>query len=121
MPRHLYVVGAAGGVELKNNHGFDINKPFAGCCICGAVYQPNVNLPLEIATQKNIDWRVKHGKTHSERLHVSLAISGRWCTPEAANIFAAYGIISLTDMVMSEEHEVALFESKPIPVKEVES
>jgi hypothetical protein len=117
-PRHLYVVGAAGNTELVNNHGFDISKPYGGCCICGAVYQPMDSLN---ASQKVLDWRIKHGKTHSERLHVSLAISGRWCTPEAANIFAAYGIISLSDMVMSEEHEDALLKSKPIPVKEVES
>jgi|SRR6185295_10720227 len=125
-PRHLYLVGAAGGYHLQKNHNFDINKPHAGCCICGDVYQSQRDrnfrnsAELVMAGEDRLKWRLDHAKTHTAQEHLHLALSGRWCTPEAANRFAAYGIIALTDMVMSEEHESALFESSPIPSKEVQ-
>lgn len=94
--------------------GFDPNRPYTGCLICGRVFQDDDYLTRQV-------WSFKHAKTHKAKEHFELWMSGNWCTPEAAQVFAAFGIIALSDMVWSEEHKQALLESKPIIVKEVET
>lgn len=105
--RHLYVVGL-----VDRSEDFDPNKPYTGCRLCGVVFQD----PHEDVRKT---WSFNHARTHSEREHILLALSGCWCTPEAAVEFAARGIVPLSDMVLSEEHKNALLNATPIPVKEV--
>lgn len=52
--------------------------------------------------------------------HYSLAMSGRWTTPEAAFKLAAYGIISLSDLLVDDEVAVALMESSAVPKDDAE-
>jgi len=65
-------------------------------------------------------WSIKHARTHSAKEHALLAISGNWCTPEASQKFAAYGLIPITDMVLSDEHQDALRNAKSIPINDAE-
>lgn len=109
-------------------------KPYTGCRICGRVYQSSLDrahpwndLPEQtaltqafMAKQRRRAWAEKHSKTHTSTQHRQLAESGAWCTPEAAHILAAYGVIPVTDMIMSNDHSVALHESKAVPVNDVE-
>lgn len=118
----LYVVGAT---DLSNPGGLDITKSYSGCRLCGAVFQSKLdrefNTMIEYvdAMLMRKNWSHKHASSHSDKEHLNLAHSGAWCTPEAAQVFAGYGIIALSDMVLSDEHSEALLESKPIPVREV--
>jgi hypothetical protein len=100
---------------------FDPNCPYTGCRICGKVYQSEFDRTVgdfrHNMTALNLRkvWSVSHAKEHSSKEHLSLAYSGRWCTPEAAQKFAEYGIIAISDMVLSMEHEQALMESTSMP------
>jgi hypothetical protein len=105
---------------------FDTSCPYAGCRLCGAVFQSDDDRAVGdvahnySAMMQRKNWSQNHAKKHTDKEHLLLAYSGRWCTPEAAYRFASYGIIALSDMVMSDEHEGALRESKAIPINDVE-
>lgn len=105
---------------------FDPNCPYTGCRICGAVYQSEFDRAVGdfehnmLALSLRKEWSVSHAKRHSDKEHLNLAYSGRWCTPEAAKKFASYGIIAVSDMVLSLEHEQALLESSSVPFEDAE-
>lgn len=122
-PRSLVGVGLAVGLGQLTNLLFDIHKPYTVCCICGDVYQTSDdrvygNNPVTELARK--EWSHAHAREHSSTQHRQLALSGRQFTPEAANKLAAFGIISVSDMVMDNEVEDALRLSKPIPFNDSE-
>lgn len=124
-PRHLYMGGLTLG--LPQAMLFIPDRPCAGCRICGAVFQSDLDR-MQNPTKWDIhdaillqkEWREKHNKTHTDKEHLMLALSGMWCTPEAAQKLASYGIISLSDMVLYDETEDALLKSSPMPTDDVE-
>jgi predicted component of type VI protein secretion system len=68
-----------------------------------------------LAKQNRDAWAKTHAYTHTVQEHRQLKLSGRTMTPEAANKLAAYGVIPIVDMVLSDEHSAALRESKAVP------
>lgn len=116
--------GIAVGFSFLSGLLFDPNCPYTGCRLCGAVFQSGLdrdeNSDKFEAMEYRKLWSVRHAKTHPEREHLALAMSGMWCTPEAAQKFASYGIIALSDMVLFEETAQALKEGKSIPIEDVE-
>jgi len=131
--------GAAVGLEALEGLKFRKERPYTGCCICGAIFQSEADRnpvavyqrnPAEFSHRlSNVDiyaltlrenWRQKHAKTHPEHQHESFRKSGLWCTPEAAHRMAAFGIIPLSDALPESETEAALYESSPIPKDDVE-
>jgi hypothetical protein len=105
------------------NLSFRTDCPYTGCRICGAVYQSELDRTpgkdIEALNGRRL-WSFKHAKTHTPQEHYLLQISGSWCTPEAAKKLAAFGVIALTDMVLSEEHAQAMLESSPVPANDAE-
>lgn len=106
---------------------FEPDCPYTGCRICGDVYQSDLDrlkMPttddLAVAVLQRKEWSQRHAKSHSDREHLLLAYSGRWCTPEAAHKLASFGVIALSDMVLSDEHEEALLQSKAVPINDSE-
>lgn len=111
---------------------FDPAKSHTACKICGAVFQSNADRDLPpvggfaeshavwAAESIRRRWSHKHAKTHTEKEHERLKMSGRWCTPEAALKLVAYGIIPISDAVLDPEIEDALRESSPIPFNDSE-
>lgn len=107
---------------------FDKDKAFTGCRICGAIFQSDADrttpddddIQLALNTNVRKAWSHKHAKQHKQREHVALAMSGNWCTPEAASKFAAFGIVPITDLVMSEEVAAALATAPSKPQDDVE-
>jgi hypothetical protein len=91
---------------------FDPNFPHTCCLICGAVYQTAVDRlsPNDSAFAKagRKRWAEDHALDHSPKQHKELRESGCMCTPEAAQRLAAFGIISLTDLVLNVEVSDAL-------------
>lgn len=104
--KHLFGTGFA--FRDTFNGEFDPALPYTICRLCGAVYQH----PL---TQKRKAWSFDHSATHTLREHASLELSQRFVTPEAAHRLAAFGLIPISDMALSEEHARALWESSPVP------
>ena len=106
------MTGAMVGHSVLQADGmkFDPNKPYRGCLICGTLFQSTLDrlespLPIQIQTASTLrhQWAHTHSNTHTDREHLALSLSGRWCTPEAALKFAPHGIYALGDMVMSDE------------------
>jgi hypothetical protein len=105
---------------------FDPGRPYTYCRICGVVYQePRDRQAYTI--EDTFDrmmirkaWSHNHAKSHSEREHAQLQSSGLWCTPEAANKLASYGIHAIGSGVLSEEHRAALLESSSLPNNDCE-
>lgn len=138
MPSPLVVHGAAVGLQVITGLHFDPNYNYAGCRICGAVFQSNADRnPVGVlareprfctveevnahATELRRQWSQNHArKEHTEKEHLDLALSGAWCTPEAAYLLAAFGTIPISDGAISDEHYHALLESKPIPTDDAE-
>jgi len=108
---HLIATGFAfNDDELK----FDPNYPYSGCLICGAVYQTDLDRlgESEFAKAGRTRWSQTHARKHTRLQHMALRNSGRTCTPEAAQRLAAFGVISLTDLVLDDESKSALGESQ---------
>jgi hypothetical protein len=88
---------------------FDPNMPYSGCRICGQIYQTELDRNIKTLDQAltasfgRAQWSKKHSKTHTTTQHRQLLISGRWCTPEAAQALASKGVISVVDLVMDDE------------------
>jgi hypothetical protein len=132
----LIGTGFAVGLNALEGLEFRTDRPHTCCRICGAVYQTDIDrhpeqyvnnsefLSVEMvetfATDKRRRWSHKHSKSHDYRTHELLGVSGLWCTPQAAHKLAAFGIIPLLDMVLSNETEHALLESKAIPTDDAE-
>lgn len=110
--RHMVFEGML--VGAPKDYLFDPTSPHSYCRLCGAVYQTpsqrsRTKTPQEqIATtlaRKN--WCEKHSASHSRKDHTELIASGRYMTPEATLKLVPLGIIPLTDMVFSKDHEDA--------------
>lgn len=98
------------GIALKlAGHPFDPTVPHTCCRLCGGVFQSKL-AGLE-ATLERRAWSFKHARTHTPLEHRRLALSGNWCTPEAAQKLAAFGIIDLVGLVMDDEIEQAYKEA----------
>lgn len=113
--------GFAVGLSSLTNFEFKPDKPFRACLICGDVFQSEDdrnNNPL--GAIKRQEWANRHAKTHTDKEHRMLMLSGNVMTPEASQKLAAYGVIPIANMITSEEHEIALLESKAIPVNDAE-
>lgn len=133
MGNHLIVTGMAIGLDTLGLE-FLPDKPFQGCRICGAVFQsaldrdhPYRGLPEHMqlareysAIQRRKQWSLAHAKTHTEKEHLDLAMSGAWCTPEAAQKLAAYGVIAVSDLILNPEVSSALYEASAVPLVDVE-
>lgn len=130
----LYVTGAAIHTGLVNFE-FDVEAPYSGCRICGALFQSTVDRQY-LQTNQNLhtdskflkrlkyesdrlrdEWRTRHARSHTEKEHELLAQSGDWCTPTAAHKLAPFGIFPL-----ESEGEIAeaMFEAPRAPVNDVE-
>jgi len=106
------------------------DREFAVCRICGAIFQPLVNIQTSderytqhlanLAGLEVIEWRRKHNLTHSEREHVAFVKSGLTLSPEATHKLAPYGLVPVGD---SEDIEVAqaMKEAPRVPVNDVET
>lgn len=115
-PKHLFLTTSIVGRSQLTNFEFDPDKPYTFCCICGALYQDEAQRKIMAdssveriahATLLRRTWAQNHAKTHTDREHAQLRLSGRAVTPEAAMRLVPYGISPLTDMVLSGEHEHA--------------
>jgi len=89
-------------VGLPEEVGFNPHAPFAGCKICGEVYQSDLDRKIDQTPHENIqalvqrrNWTFAHARTHADHEHRSLELSGRFCTPEAAYKLATFGVVSL--------------------------
>jgi len=109
---------------------FRPNRDYTYCRICGRIFQPWLNrVPDEEYTQEVIlaaellrrEWSQTHAKTHSDKQHRDLKLSGRHCTPEALQALVPYGIIPVSDLVMDNESMHAGLEAPRMPEVEVES
>lgn len=108
---HLVGHGLAVGHRALDGFNFDINKPYRYCRICGGIFQHEHESACLL-------WGVAHARTHSTLEHHQLRISQRWMTPEAAFKLAAFGIISLSDLLVDEEVAAALLLSSSIPTND---
>lgn len=123
MKQHLYLTGML--IGNKDDHlKFDQSRPYTGCRICGEVFQSDLDrTPLSLYTNRiqrdaehvRKEWSNLHAKNHTLNEHAKLQLSERWCTPEAALKLASYGIVTLSDGAISNEHTQALAESKSVP------
>lgn len=106
------------GKSELTNFLFDPSKPYAGCRICGEVFQSAIN---RLGSTDGItDWRMKHNRKHNERAHVSLIKSGRNFTPDAAQRLAPLGVIDFTSMLADQESAHALRTAPRAPNNDVE-
>lgn len=85
-----------------------------------ATYDTPIPIIIEYATSLRKLWSQRHARTHTEREHVQLVLSGRWLTPEAAYRLAAFGVISIGDLVLDDEIAAAYKESSPVPKNDAE-
>src|SRR5688500_15096981 len=148
--RRLVGHGMAVGHDELTNLEFNVHGEYTYCRICGAIFQSeldraNVELreridastkaltveqlreltalyqkSLAIAQEKRRNWSKQHAKSHTDLQHQMMQYSGRFCTPEAAYKLAAFGIIPLSDMVLDDEIEGAMYESKAVPTDDAE-
>ena len=120
---YLLATGAAVGLNSLVGLLFRADRPYTICRLCGKVYQTANdralgNCPLTLDDRKK--WSLKHAKEHSDNEHRLLALSGLVVTPDAAIELAAFGIIPVSDLVLNDEVESALAESKPVPFNDAE-
>jgi len=110
--------GMAVGLNALTNFKFDPSKPYAGCAICGDLFQSDLN---RNGSQVGIsEWRTDHNKKHSEREHISFIRSGQKFTPEAAQKLAPFGIIDFGSILTSPEHAHAYATAPRAPINDVE-
>ena len=125
------LTGMAIGLESLANLSFNPRTSYSCCRICGKVYQSDLdrkqlvephNLKLRVeAYELRRIWALKHADTHPEYQHHQLRRSGLFCTPEAANKLAAFGIIDLEQLAdLQSEGNAAYAESSPIPTDDAE-
>lgn len=113
-----FLSGMAVGLDQLIGLDFDQAKPHTFCRICGAIYQSDLDRRDHyLAVKLRQDWSHRHAGTHTTTEHNQLLLSGRFLTPEAQIVLAAFGIISIT---LDDEIEQALFESRPVPTNDSE-
>lgn len=123
----MILTGLAVGLDSLPNLDFSPHKPYRACLICGAVYQkPNdreitpdspFNLRMAADRRRSL-WAVEHSKSHSDKEHKLLRISGMIMTAEAAYKLAAYGLIDAVGAVMNDEISSALAEAPSVPTSD---
>jgi hypothetical protein len=115
------------GQSLLTNFTLRKDRRYAGCRICGVLFQPDVlrepfeptllealNAEVEIA-----EWRVRHNKTHTTTQHRQFRDTGLVFSPEAAQRLAPFGLVAIDDAV-GEEVSQALLEAPRAPMDDVE-
>jgi len=124
---HLVLVTNMPGRDDLTNLQFDPTCNYAGCGICGKVFQSDLDRVLHPepyqqveALRMRTDWRLRHARTHSEAQHRQLQESGLFALPEATEKLAAFGIIPLTDTVKHEEVNSALLAASRAPTDDAE-
>lgn len=135
MPKGVVLFGAAVGLNdsVLPNFTFDLTKPYAGCRLCGELYQSELDRTppvadsiqnlrvIDEAARRRERWRELHTKRmHTEKEVELFAASGLTFTPEAANRLAPLGIIPMTDAVLNGEVASALLEAPRAPLNDVE-
>lgn len=122
--------GSIVGSSELTNFAFRTDRPYAGCLICGRVFQSELDRTASTeqeqhrANQLRQLWRIIHAKSHSETQHEQLAqckAAGQWCLPEAAEKLAPFGIFSLTDLVLADEQKDALRLARRAPENDADS
>jgi pimeloyl-ACP methyl ester carboxylesterase len=115
------------GLESLTNFDFRPNQPYRACLICGEVFQtdqdrtlsPTSHPNLHIAARQTRDlWAVEHAKRHSNKQHKLLKVSGHAMTLEAAQRLAAFGLIDVGSLVLSEEYAEAYAEAPSVPTSD---
>lgn len=118
-----------GIVAKPEDMEFMPDRSHVACKLCGRIFQSWYDrLPQDEITNETIlagyterrDWSLRHARTHPEHEHKSLALSGRFATPDATVKLAAYGISPISDMVFSDESEQAAREAPRCPLDDVE-
>jgi len=125
------VIAAGFMLGLPGELEFNPDRPYAGCLLCGAVFQskldlrvppghePHNSLIAKLAKEKRDEWRYKHfNNEHTAREREIHIMSGRFAMPEAAQALSQRGIFSIVDMVIDDEVSNALAEASPIPQDE---
>lgn len=120
--KNLIVQGFPISVDPNVSPLFDPNKPYAGCLLCGEVFQsaldrevppghePGNSLIAYLAFLRRTRWRKDHSLSHSSLERESLVKSQRFATPEAAQELSKYGMFSLIDLANDDEVSNALKE-----------
>lgn len=114
------------GARALTNFEFDQAFPYAGCRICGRVFQPAMcrkeSVPIERRVSLVKTWRVRHAHTHSIDEHRLLALSGQWATPLAQTRLAPFGIVDMTDrgQILNSESDQALIEAPRAPIDDAD-
>ncbi len=126
---NLFLTHSIVGREQLTGFEFHPEKPYRFCCICGALFQdeqqrqitPDSHVEdIARATIARQEWAISHAKTHTEKEHEQLRMSGRAVTPEAAMRLVPYGISPLSDMVLCDEHEHAARTAPRLPQDDAE-
>lgn len=106
---------------------FDLNSPHTYCRICGDIFQTPQDRQKNQSkanvfynTERRKNWSKLHAKTHTEREHLGLAISGLWVTADAAYKLESYGIHAIGSAILSKSVEAALREAPNTPQNDVE-
>jgi hypothetical protein len=118
------------GQSELTNFAFDKTKPYAGCRICGAVFQSsllhNPDLPPQVkarAEAETLEWRQRHCRTHTLREREQFVRTGRTLTPQAAHQLAPLGLAPLSDAVLHDdggEYRHAMGTAPRAPLDDVE-
>jgi hypothetical protein len=132
----LVASGLAVGLRELPGLLFTPHLPHTYCKLCGAVYQGdidrnpnsyidgstflNLGMVLEYAMDRRKAWSRNHANTHSDKEHHDLSESGFHCTPDAAFKLAPFGIVPVSDAVLSPEHEHALLTAPRAPLNDCE-
>ena len=112
---------------------FREDRPYAGCRLCGDIFQPSVfrtMTDIELKQPQNqlavFDahnqikiWRESHNRRHTDREHLQLAESGLVFTPEASHRLAPFGLVAPMD-AQDSEISGALREAPRAPVTDGE-
>jgi hypothetical protein len=110
--------GMAVGLNYLTNFKFDPAFPYAGCKLCGELFQSDAN---RMGSEQGLsEWRLNHNKQHQDHEHVSLIRSGRRFTPEAAQRLAPYGIIDFWAILSDPETAHAYATADRAPNNDVE-
>lgn len=130
---HLLLDHTIVGHELIDLN-FDKERPHAGCCICGAVFQPwtctkavpkeeyDADPMIALAAEIEIrEWRTKHSKKHTPQEHAAHTASGFVFSPEAAQKLAPYGYAPIADGMNVQEVAQAMYEAPRAPTDDPET
>jgi hypothetical protein len=106
------------GRSALTNFKFAPDKPYAGCRICGEVFQSDAN---RLGSWDGIaEWRIRHNKRHQEWEHLQFAASGRKFSPEAQHKLVTLGVIDFMGILVDDEISAACREAPRAPANDVE-